>query len=143
MQQNAYWHIILCIWLFLYLKSYHKKNPEFQDIFFGVATILCVYKEITKNTKENMPSDHFCSHFQQEGRINLIPSPECCIFIAVSGDTHIEVILGHMAIWLYGHMAEIWSYGHIAIWLYGIGGGQYVCFWKQQYKCNNLTKELR
>ena len=76
-----------------------------------------------------MPSDHFCSHFQQEGRINLIPSPECFIFIAVSGDTHIEAILGHMAIWLYGHMAEIWSYGHIAIWLYGIGGGQYGCFY--------------
>ena len=78
----------------------------------------------------------------QDGWFDLISSSECFIFIAVSVDTHIEVILGHMAIWPYGHRAEIWSYGQIAIWLYGNGGQQYRCFWKQQYKCSNLTKEF-
>jgi hypothetical protein len=33
--------------------------------------------------------------------------PECCIFIAVLGDTHIKAILGHMSIWpKYGYMAS-------------------------------------
>ena len=40
-------------------------------------------KEIRKNTKENKPSDHFCSHFLQEGRIDLIPWLDCCIFFCL------------------------------------------------------------
>ena len=34
----------------------------------------------------------FALIFLQEGQINSVPSPECCIFIAVSEDTHIEAI---------------------------------------------------
>ena len=30
----------------------------------------------------------------------------------------------------------------MAIWPYGNKGGQYGYFWKQQYKCSNLTQEL-
>jgi hypothetical protein len=69
---------------------------------------LAYTKEIPKNTKENMPSDHFCSHFSQEAQINLIPSPDCCIFIAFSKDTHIGNFRCHMAIF--------WPYVHIFIW---------------------------
>ena len=50
------------------------------------------YCGIFKNRKENMPSDEFCSHFSQDGRLDLIPSPDCYIFIAVSEDTHIIAI---------------------------------------------------
>ena len=89
-----------------------------------------------------MASDQFCSHFLQEGQIDLIPRPDCCIYIAVSGDTHIDAIWRHKSIWLYGHMTKIWLYGHIAIWLYGIKDGQYGCCRKKQYKFSNLAKEL-
>jgi hypothetical protein len=34
--------------------------------------LLIFTKEIFKNTKENMPSEEICSHFSQEGQINLI-----------------------------------------------------------------------
>ena len=54
-----------------------------------VLAIFHLTKDFPKYTKENMPSDHFCCNFLQEGQINLIPSPDCCIFIAVSEDTHI------------------------------------------------------
>ena len=63
-----------------------------------------------------MPSDHFRSHFWQEGLINIIPSPDCCICLAVSGDTHIDAIRRHMSIWLYGHIVKIWPYRHMTIW---------------------------
>jgi hypothetical protein len=49
-------------------------------------------KETRKNTKENKPSYHFCSHFLQEGQIDIIPLPDCYIYIAVSGDTCIDAI---------------------------------------------------
>ena len=49
-------------------------------------------KEIPKNTKENIGSDHIRSHFSKEGLIALIPSPDCRIFTAFSIDTHI----GHL-----------------------------------------------
>jgi hypothetical protein len=53
-----------------------------------VPAIFVFTKEFPKNTKEKLPSSHFCTHFFHRGRINLIPSPDCCIFTAVSGDTH-------------------------------------------------------
>jgi hypothetical protein len=63
-------------------------------------------KEFLKNTKENMPPDHFCSHLRQDGQIELPSSPDCHICIAVSENTdvaHIRRHNGHMAIWPYGH----------------------------------------
>jgi hypothetical protein len=56
--------------------------------FCGGASIFEISKDIPKNTKENIPSDHFCSHLRQEGQIDLIPSPDCCICIAFSENTH-------------------------------------------------------
>ena len=53
-------------------------------------------KQFPENTKENMPAGNFCSHLTQEGQIDLIPLPECCIFIAVSEDDNIDAILGHI-----------------------------------------------
>ena len=83
-----------------------QKPPKKYQIHVSIfKTSPCVFvftKEFWKNTKENMPSDHFCSHFLQEGRVNFIPSPECWIVIAVSEDTHIEAIWVHMPTWLYG-----------------------------------------
>ena len=46
----------------------------------------------------------------------MIPTPECCIFNAVSGDTHINAVsghFGHMTIWPYGQNMAIWP---IDIW---------------------------
>ena len=48
-----------------------------------MATIFWVQKEI-KKIEENMLLDVFASHFLQESRISLIPSPEYYIFNAVS-----------------------------------------------------------
>ena len=61
----------------------------------------------------------FALPFYCGGRINLIPSPECYIFIALSGDTHIDAILGHFGYkvkWPYDHILAIWPYGHMDIW---------------------------
>jgi hypothetical protein len=49
-----------------------------------------------------------------EGRITLIPSPDCCIFIAVSKNTrivHLRRHNVHMAIWPFGHYGVKWPYG--------------------------------
>ena len=81
---------------------------------------------------ENMASDNFCSHFLQKGRIDLIYLPDCCIFIAVSINTHI-------VIWRYGHILTIWPYGHIDIRRRMAS----ICLCKQLKKCSNLAKELR
>jgi hypothetical protein len=69
-----------------------KKFGNVLSKILEVPAIFVFTKEFPKNTKEKMPSSHFCSHFLQGGRINLIPSPDCCIFIAVSGDTHIVAV---------------------------------------------------
>ena len=57
-----------------------------------VPTIFRFTNEFPQNTKDIMPSDYFWSHFLQEDQFNLIPSPDCCIFIAVSNVTHIDDI---------------------------------------------------
>ena len=66
-----------------------------------------------------MPAKCFGSHFSQSGQINLISSPECHIFIALSMDTHIGYSNSHIAISLYGRIAIILPYGYTAIWRYG------------------------
>jgi hypothetical protein len=53
-----------------------------------VPPLFAFTKEIHKDTKENIPLDHFSSHLRQEGQIDLIPSPDCCIFIALSENTN-------------------------------------------------------
>ena len=47
----------------------------------------------------------------------LFQEPECCIFIAVSGNTHIKAVsghFGHMNIWTYGQNMAIWPFGQMA-----------------------------
>ena len=46
-----------------------------------------------------MLTDQFCSHFSQEGSINLIPSPHFYICVAYSTDKQID----NMAIWPHLH----------------------------------------
>ena len=99
-------------------------------------------KEFQKNTKENIPVTAFCSHSSQEGPINSISSPDCCICNTLSRDTHIACHKSHIAIWPYGHIAKIWPYGLMAIFKYGHQGSLYGCLWKKQYKCSNLVKKL-
>ena len=62
--------------------------------------MFCYIKE---NIKENVPPMQFSSHFFQKGPINLIPSQNCYIFAALSIDTHIDHLMSHIAIWLYGY----------------------------------------
>ena len=47
-----------------------------------------------------------------DGRIDLLSSPDCHIFIAVSENTHIGHIWCHMAIWCHNGQTGIWPYGH-------------------------------
>ena len=53
-----------------------------------VPAIFHLTKEFPKNTEENMPYDHFCSHLMQDSQIDLPFSPDCHIFIGVSENTH-------------------------------------------------------
>ena len=106
---------LLCTGLCIYLKSHQQKFRSFWSIFQAGPSIFVNTKEFQKNTKENMPSKTFCSHFSQDGQINLIPSPDCYIFIALSIDTHIDQHRSHIAIWPNGHMGKIWPYGHMTI----------------------------
>ena len=51
---------------------------KIQDFWrFGLAwpSIFAFTKEIPKNTKENLPSNHFCSHLRQDDQIDLPFSP--------------------------------------------------------------------
>jgi hypothetical protein len=81
--------LLICSGLWIYLRRHQIKFGDILTIFVVWPPIFVNTKEFPKNTKENWPSNHFCSHFLQVGPINLIPSSECCIFIAVSVDTHI------------------------------------------------------
>jgi hypothetical protein len=54
--------------------------------------IFALTKEFLKNTEENMPPDHFCSHLRQDGQIDLQSLQDCQICIAVSEDTHVSHI---------------------------------------------------
>jgi hypothetical protein len=104
----------LCIYIWGAAK---KKLGDFWSFRMVWPPYFAFTKEFLKNTKENMASDHFFFYFSQEGPIDLIPSPDCCIFTACSIDTHIGHLWCYMAlaIWPYGYMA-IWpKYGHVAI----------------------------
>ena len=87
---------------------------SYGTIFVEMRPYFEFTKEFPKNTKENIYSGDFCSHFSPEGIINLIASPDCCTSIAVSIDTHIGRPQCHIAMQLYGHIAKIW----LAIWPY-------------------------
>ena len=134
--------LLICSGLCIYPRSHQQNFGDIPTIIVVWPPIFVNTKEFSKNTKENLVSDNFCSHLLQEGRIDFIPLSECCIFIALSIDTNIGHFWCHMAIWPYGHMAIFWPYGHLAISLYGVKCGQYGCLWKQHYKCSILTKEL-
>ena len=108
--------LLICSGLWLYLRSHHKKFGDILTIFVVWPPIFVNTKEFLRNTKENLPLNNFRSHFLQQDPIGLIPSSECCIFIALSINTHNGHIWCHMAIWLYGHILTIWPLSHMAIW---------------------------
>ena len=108
----------MCMWLSLYLRSHQKNFKSFRAIFWRCCHFLCLQRKFPKNTKENISSDYFWSHLQQESPINSIPSPDCCIFIAVSENTHnghISHNNGHMAIWPFDAIMALWPHSHMAI----------------------------
>ena len=91
---------------------------EFSCTFEPLPPFFAFTKEFLKNTKENMPPDHFCSHLRQDGQIDLPSSPDCQICIAVSKNTHNGLLgchNGHMPIWLFDAIMAIWPYSHMAI----------------------------
>ena len=117
----------------------------------AVPPFFAFTKEIPKNTKENIPSDHCCSHVLMEGRISLIPSPDCCIFIAVSKNTHIVHLRrhnSHMAIWPFGHYGVKWPYSHMVVMaskvaIMGVFGNSYknaAIWWRNQVDLNFLPQ---
>ena len=71
-----------------------NKYREFYNIFMAMPQFFVFTNESPKNTKEN-----FCSNFLMEGWTSITPSPDCCICIAFSKDTHIGKLWYHMAIW--------------------------------------------
>ena len=60
-----------------------------------------------KYTKENFTEFYVSFHFLYNSSINLIPLPDCYICIGLLVDTHIGLILSHMAIGQYGHNPKI------------------------------------
>jgi hypothetical protein len=123
-----------------------KKKSEFFEHFPMEAMRFRIYKGISEKYKGKYAIRRFVISFLL-GRLNQLNSFArmlhlYCCFRRHPYQSHFRPY-AYISIWPYGHMAEIWSYGHIAIWLYGIRGGRYGCFWKEQYKCSNLTKELR
>ena len=89
-----------------YIRTSRKiRKMEFSCIFELWPPFFAFTKEFLKNTKENMPPDHFCSHLRQDGQIDLPSSPDCHIFSAVYENTHQPTFNAIMAIWLTGHMA--------------------------------------
>ena len=98
---------LLCTGLCIYLKSHQQKFRSFWSIFQAGPSIFVNTKEFQKNTKENMPLETFCSHFSKDGPINLIPSSDCYICIALSIDSHIGYPGRHISIWSYGHILPI------------------------------------
>jgi hypothetical protein len=93
-------------------------------------------KEFLKNTKENIPTNHFCSHLRKDGQIDLPSSPDCHICIAVSKkkhNGHLKCHNGHTALWLFdaimasnvGNMGVFGKKIYIKFFQIGVGcGGQ-------------------
>ena len=108
----------MCMRLSLYLRSHHLKKKSFRTILCQCHHFSCLQRKFLKNTRENNVSDYFCSHLRQEGLINLIRSPDCCIFIAVSKNTyngHFSHHKDYMAIWPFAAIMAIWPYSQTAI----------------------------
>ena len=66
----------ICQLLEIYLRS-PKKIETYLSIFPKWPCNFLFRKEFQKNSKDNLSSYHLFSHFSLEGRINLIPSPDC------------------------------------------------------------------
>jgi hypothetical protein len=81
--------LLICSGLCIYPRSHQQKIGDIPAIIMVLPPIFVNTKEFSKNTKENLVSDNFCSHLLQEGRIDFIPLSECCICIALSIDTNI------------------------------------------------------
>jgi hypothetical protein len=79
----------------IHVGRHYKATKKIGNVLSKILEVPAIFiftKEFPKNTKEKMPLSHFCSHFLQGGRINLIPSLDCCICFAVSEDTHIVAV---------------------------------------------------
>ena len=110
--------LAICPGLCLYVRSYQKKISIFLAILWRGHPIFCLQRNSQKNTKENLPPDHFCSHLRQDGQIDILSSPDCHIFIGVSENSHNDLLgrhNGHMPIWLFDAIMAIWPYSHLAI----------------------------
>ena len=96
-----------------------KKNLRiFGALVFRGHPFLRLQRNVPKNTKENFPSDIFCSHLNQNGQIDLPFSPDCHIFVGITENTHNGHLWchnGHMAIWPFDVTMALWPYSHMAI----------------------------
>ena len=55
-----------------YTSEATHKNQNYLSIIQKWPCVIVFTIELQKNTKENMPSDHFCSHFLQDGQFVLL-----------------------------------------------------------------------
>ena len=130
-----------------------KRIKSFKALFFGGHHFWHIQRKCRKNTKENLSSDHNCYNFLQEGPINSISLPDCCIFIAVSEKYPFWPFLmpyGQMVKWPYGHFLTKWPFAHIVkTWSYGINmgisGNSYknAAFWWRNWVDSTFLQEMK
>jgi hypothetical protein len=68
-----------CKWFSLCTRNHQQKFQEISTISELWQPFFAFTKEFPKNTKENMPPNHFCSHLSQDCQIDLLSSPDCHI----------------------------------------------------------------
>ena len=84
-------------------KANKKRIMSKDSNLCPIRAILVNTKEFQKNTKENMPTNTFCSHSSQEGLINSISSPDWYICninsLQIAGASAPEELLESWRFW--------------------------------------------
>ena len=104
----------LPFWVWYMSQEFSAKKIEVWGENFGSASYFCVFQRYFRKIQKKIW--HICSHFHQEGPINVIHLPDCYIFIVFWLNTHITYPQSHISIfWSYGHISyttiwfQIWS----------------------------------
>jgi hypothetical protein len=103
----------------LYTSGATKRNfKSFRPLLWRCHHFLRLRRKFPKIQRKIFHQTIFALIWGRKVGIDLIPSPDCCICIAVSKNTHNGHIWrhnGHMAIWPFDAIMTKWQYRHMAI----------------------------
>jgi hypothetical protein len=135
---------VACPGLGLYVRSFKNKIQYFWSSSLAGPSIFALTKKFPKNTKENFPLDHFCSHLSQDGEIDL-PFPKTCILSTFDAIMAMAIMASnsHIVIWPLWHQRwQLWGFTETLIKMWQSGEDRHIDPAQPWKNCQNQIQQF-